>query len=176
MKGGEMRKNMKRKRGSVARKPRRMFLLNISSRGDRPVTELFTCWWVLTRSLISFLSLSIWMLRSSLFRRHWIRSRFMYSEKFCLLHNCVLILVINNAIKCYICSCRQSAARQILEALQLAVTSVEAYSEQEDVEKVFAYINKLSQDSGKYGCAELCRRTVQLLFHSIFFYCRVSTW
>lgn len=42
---------------------------------------------------------------------------------------------------------RQSAARQVLEALQLAVTSVEAYSEQDDVEKVFAYINKLSQDS-----------------------------
>lgn len=44
---------------------------------------------------------------------------------------------------------RQYAARQILESLQFAVTAVEAYSEQDDLEKVFAYINKLSEDNGK---------------------------
>ncbi|XP_065217367.1 serine/threonine-protein phosphatase 4 regulatory subunit 1-like isoform X2 [Planococcus citri] len=41
---------------------------------------------------------------------------------------------------------RISAAKQILDVLQQAVSSVEAYSEHTDVEKVFAKIAKLSQD------------------------------
>lgn len=44
---------------------------------------------------------------------------------------------------------RISAAKQILDVLQQAVSSVEAYSEHTDVEKVFAKISKLSQDEGK---------------------------
>lgn len=50
--------------------------------------------------------------------------------------------------------CRQSAAKQILDVLQQAVASVEAYSDSDEVEKVFASITKLSRDDGKsMGCA-----------------------
>lgn len=42
------------------------------------------------------------------------------------------------------------AAGEILEALQSAVTSVEAYSEQDEVIKVFAYISRLSRDKGEF--------------------------
>lgn len=41
------------------------------------------------------------------------------------------------------------AAKEILEALQSAVTMVEAYSEQDEVIKVFAYISRLSRDKGE---------------------------